>query len=141
MAQVHKEILDGGRTRVRVHILASEVVALGDTASSGQISLGVSIPAGAKLERARVENGGTLVATLTSLTASLGTSGGSYVDVLPAGTVFAASVVHEQQPVEEVSASARALSIEFVGNDDLATLTGGSPGGFDVLLEWRELQS
>lgn len=139
MAERYTETLEGGKKRVRVHITAAEVVALGDTASSGQISTGVNIPAGAKVTRARIKNAGAVVATLTTLTASLGTSGGSYVDILPAATVFASGAVHEGQVVEEVSESARALSVEFVGNDDLATLTGAA-GGFDILIEYQPVK-
>lgn len=130
--------VEGAIQRRRVHITAAEVVALG-AATSGEITLGVTMPVGAKLIRARISNAGDAAATLSTLTASLGDAADSD-EMLVHATVFAAGAVNETAPVLPFAAQTAVYPfvVEFVGNANLSTMTDAD-GGFDVLLEWTEL--
>ncbi len=141
MPQIHTETFPHGLVRKKAFIKASEVVALG-AAVSGQISLW-TVPANAIIRRARVENGGTLVATLATLTASLGKAATSD-GIMAATAVHAASAVAETGLSAAQSLVAKSVAydviVEFVGDANLSTMTGASPGGFIVTIEYETRQ-
>lgn len=139
MAQIHKQEFEDGLVRIRAHITAAEVVALG-ASTTGEVSI-ATVPAGAYITRARVENCGVAAATLSSLTASLGENGDTEA-LLAAATVFAANATVETAPVSNVLAKTAAYDVvcEFTGNANLSTMTGAG-GGFNVFLEYRKKQS
>lgn len=133
------EPLSGVR-RMKAFIKASEVVALGASAT-GEIGLW-TVPQGATIIHASVRNGGTLVATLTTLTASLGINGATTA-ILGAETVHAANAIAITGVAVAsegiyASTAARAVVVEFTGNANLEGMTGASPGGFIVEMAWIE---
>lgn len=140
MPQVNKMLSDDGRTTfIRFRITTAEVVAIG-AATSGQIALGFTIPANAQIRRAFVKNSGAVAATLATLTASLGTAGGSYTDIIAANTVHAANATSEDLAATKrltVAAASTEIKVEFVGNADLGNLTGAA-NGFDGYVEYHE---
>lgn len=137
MATIESTV-EGKIVRRRVHITASDVVALG-ASTTGDIALGVQMPIGAKLQRVRVSNAGDAVLTLATLTLSVGDAS-MPAELLAAATVFASGAVGEAAPLLQFTAQTGVYPfvVRFTGNANLDTLTGGL-GGFDVLLEWTEL--
>lgn len=131
----------GGLVRAKAFITAAEIVALG-ASTTGELSLW-TIPAGSVIVAARVKNGGTAAATLATLTASLGINGATTA-IMAAETVFAANAnattgvaVATQGIYAETTA--RAVVVEFTGDANLSTMTGGAPGGWRVDMAWIEV--
>lgn len=135
---VHKDA--SGLVRATAFITAAEIVALG-ASTTGELSLW-TVPAGSQVLKARVRNGGTVFATLATLTASLGINGAT-TGFMAAETIFAANAnaetgVSAAQSIYAESSN-RATVVEFTGDANLSTATGGAPGGVIVDMEWIEL--
>ena len=128
---------DGKIQTARFHITAADIVAIG-AATSGEIDLGFSLPAGAVLLRSQIENAGDAAATLTTLTASLGTTS-SVTDILAAATVFLSGATVETAPVDPLVAKTAAypLYVGMVGDANLDTMTD-LLGGLNVNVAWIE---
>ena len=141
MPQNHVEEYPDGLVRVRTFITAAEVVAIG-ASTTGSVALGYIVPAGSVLTRVRCQNGGTLAATLTTLTMGLGDAADPD-EVLDEGTVHAANAAVETAPLLPFVAKTAAWTpvASFIGNANLDGLTGASPGGFEAFIEYRKLQS
>lgn len=107
---------------------AADIVALG-ASTTGELALG-SLPPGAIPMGASVANLGTIAASLTTLTASVGTTAGSFVDLHAAGDVHAADG-GEAGPTLEGFVYPAVLTpvlVQFTGNANLSTLTGLDDG-------------
>lgn len=129
-----------GFVRAKAFITTAEIDALG-ASTTGELSLW-TIPKGATVLSASVLNGGTAATGLTTLTASLGITGTTDL-FLAAETVYAANalaVTGVAVASEGIGASvaAKAVVIEFTGNGNLDTITGGAPGGWRVDMCWIE---
>ena len=129
-----------GVVRATAFITAAQIVGLG-ASTTGEISLW-TIPAGSVILMARVKNGGTTFATLSTLTASLGITGATTA-IMAAETILLANanattgVAVATQGIYAETA-AKAITVEFTGDVNLSTATGGSPGGVRVDMAWIE---
>lgn len=117
-----------GQGEVRLTITQAAIQALG-AVSTAQIALG-SLPAKAEVTRAYVLNLGTAMTGLITLTASIGTAGGSYIDTLAAATVFAANAANEGGVVTPVLSytAASAILVQLVGGANFDQLSAGDNG-------------
>lgn len=129
-----------GVVRATAFITAAQIVSLG-ASTTGEISLW-TIPKGAVILAASVTNGGTSFATLSTLTASLGITGATTA-IMSAETILLANanattgVAVATQAIYAETA-AKAVTVEFTGDVNLSTATGGSPGGVRVDMAWIE---
>lgn len=141
MPQNYKEVFPDGLVRVRTLITAAEVVAIG-ASTTGSVALGYIVPAGSYITRVRCQNGGTVAATLATLTMGVGDAG-DVDEMLDEGTVHAANASVETAPLLPFAAKDATWTpvASFIGDANLSTLTGASPGGFEVFIEYRTLQS
>lgn len=120
-------------------ITLAEIKALGNTATSGTITLPMSLPPKSKVLSAFAWNNGTAGATLSTLTVKIGDAGNDdrYME---AQTVLAANAGDHAAPDTDTPASATAdtpVTVLITGNADLNTLTG-LDDGITVGLTWIE---
>ncbi len=125
-----------GLGRFKRSYTLAQINALG-AVTTGQLAFR-DLPANGRIIRAQILNNGDPAGGVAALTASLGSAGGAYVDVLAPASVFAANAFNEGAivtPLQSVVADTT-LKVQLIsagGNMDAVT---GLASGITVLVQY-----